>query len=226
MRILVADDDEAIRDLVEAVLRAAGHDVVTAADGLEAWASFERDHPEMLVLDWQMPGLSGVELCEKVRKSATGQHTFILMATARGATDDLRRVLGAGADDYLSKPLTQEALSTRITIAERRMALDLERRQAVDALQRAQWLAGIGETAIAIQHEVNNPLTALLGNVALLEDETMPPAERASCLRTIAEQAVRIGAVVRRLSNLRDPRSVEYIRGSRMIDLSGDSTKS
>jgi two-component system, OmpR family, phosphate regulon response regulator PhoB len=226
MKILVADDDENIRDLVELVLKSAGHDVATAADGLQAWATFERDNPELLVLDWQMPGLSGVELCEKVRRSPTGQHTFILMATARGATDDLRRVLAAGADDYLSKPLSPESLGTRITIAERRMAQDLERRQAVDALQRAQWLAGIGETAIAIQHEVNNPLTALLGNVALLEDETMPQPERAQCLRTIAEQAVRIGAVVRRLSNLRDPRSVEYIRGSRMIDLSGDGTKS
>jgi two-component system, NtrC family, sensor kinase len=81
-------------------------------------------------------------------------------------------------------------------------------------------VAGIGETAIAIQHEVNNPLTALLGNVALLEDDTMTADERSQCLRTIAEQAVRIGAVVRRLSTLRDPRSVEYIRGSRMIDLS------
>ena len=177
----------------------------------------------MLVLDWQMPGLSGVDLCEKVRRSPSGQHTFILMATARGATDDLRRVLAAGANDYLMKPLTPEALATRITIAERHMAVDLERRQAVDALQRAQWLAGIGETAIAIQHEVNNPLTALLGNVALLEDNTMTVEERAQCLRTIAEQAVRIGAVVRRLSTLRDPRSVEYIRGSRMIDLSEKS---
>ncbi|HSY80945.1 MAG TPA: response regulator [Gemmatimonadaceae bacterium] len=223
MKILVADDDEMMRDLVEAVLTNAGHSVVTAADGVEAWAAFEREAPELLVLDWQMPGLSGVDLCEKVRRSPAGQHTFILMATARGATDDLRRVLAAGADDYLSKPLTPETLATRITIAERHMAVDLERRQAVDALQRAQWLAGIGETAIAIQHEVNNPLTALLGNVALLEDNTMTAEERAQCLRTIAEQAVRIGAVVRRLSNLRDPRSVEYIRGSRMIDLSEKS---
>jgi DNA-binding response OmpR family regulator len=224
MKILAADDDEAMRDLVGLVLKSAGHDVATVADGLEAWAAFERDSPELLVLDWQMPGLSGVELCERVRKTAAGQHVFILMCTARGATDDLRRVLAAGADDYIPKPLTPEALATRITIAERRMALDLERRQAVDALQRAQWLAGIGETAIAIQHEVNNPLTALLGNVALLEDDTMTAAERSQCLRTIAEQAVRIGAVVRRLSTLRDPRSVEYIRGSRMIDLSGQES--
>ena len=223
MKILVADDDEAIRDLIEVVLKSAGHDVVTAPDGLEAWAVFERDAPELLVLDWQMPGLSGVDLCEKVRRTPSGQHTFILMCTARGATDDLRRVLAAGANDYLMKPLTPEALATRITIAERHMAVDLERRQAVDALQRAQWLAGIGETAIAIQHEVNNPLTALLGNVALLEDNTMTAEERQQCLRTIAEQAVRIGGVVRRLSTLRDPRSVEYIRGSRMIDLSEKS---
>ncbi len=220
MKILVADDDEDMRALIEVVLASAGHDVACAGDGLEAWAAFEQAPPELVVLDWQMPGLSGVELCERIRQTDAGRHVFILMATARGATDDLQRVLAAGADDYLSKPLTAEALSTRIVIAERRMAGDRARRQAEDALKRAQWLAGIGETAIAIQHEVNNPLTALLGNLALLEDATLTPAERAECVVTITEQATRISAVVRRLSTLRDPRSVEYIRGSRMIDLS------
>jgi signal transduction histidine kinase len=129
-------------------------------------------------------------------------------------------VLDAGADDYLPKPVTPEGLATRVIIGERRMAADRARRAAEDALRRAQWVAGIAETAIAVQHEINNPLTALLGHVALLESGVVPTGEERESIRTIADQATRIAGVVRRLATLRDPRSVEYLEGTRMLDLS------
>ncbi|HWZ58004.1 MAG TPA: response regulator [Gemmatimonadaceae bacterium] len=228
MRVLVADDDDDMRALVAAVLATAGHTVTEAADGAGAWTICERDAPEFVVLDWQMPGLSGIEVCERLRARAAPAGTeadppYVLIVTARGATDDLQRVLDAGADDYLSKPLTAEALATRVIIGERRMAADRARRSAEDALRRAQWVAGIAETAIAVQHEINNPLTALLGNVALLESGVRAsPAEERESMRIIADQATRIAAVVRRLATLRDPRSVEYLRGTRMLDLSSE----
>jgi len=149
----------------------------------------------------------------------------VMMVTARGATADLLRLLDAGANDYLSKPLTPEALRARVVIAERRIAIDQARRAAEEALSRAQWYAGIGETVIAVQHEINNPLTALLGNIALLTTGLPNAADEKECIRVIAEQAMRIATVVRRLGSLREPRSVEYVRGSKMLDLSGqDST--
>ena len=218
MRVLVADDDEDLRALMAAVLAEAGHDVVEVGDGSAAWAAFERDSPELVVLDWQMPGLSGLDVCARI--STSGKGAFVLMVTARGATDDLRRVLDAGADDYLSKPLTPEALATRVVIAERRMAAERARLAAEDALRRAQWLAGIGETAIAVQHEINNPLTALLGHTMLLQSGVVGADEERESIRVIAEQGARIGDVVKRLANLKDPRTVEYLRGTRMLDLS------
>ena len=218
MRVLVADDDEDLRALMAAVLAEAGHDVVEVGDGSAAWAAFERDSPELVVLDWQMPGLSGLDVCARI--STAGKGAFVLMVTARGATDDLRRVLDAGADDYLSKPLTPEALATRVVIAERRMAAERARLAAEDALRRAQWLAGIGETAIAVQHEINNPLTALLGHTMLLQSGVVGADEERESIRVIAEQGARIGDVVKRLANLKDPRTVEYLRGTRMLDLS------
>jgi DNA-binding response OmpR family regulator len=224
MRVLVADDDDDMRALVAAVLAAAGHAVTEVADGAGAWACCEREAPEFLVLDWQMPVLTGIEVCERLRARATpagnAEPPYVLIVTARGATDDLQRVLDAGADDYLSKPITSEALATRVVIGERRMAADRARRTAEDALRRAQWVAGIAETAVAVQHEINNPLTALLGHVALLESGVIAPGEERESIRTIADQATRIAAVVHRLATLRDPRSVEYLRGTRMLDLS------
>jgi C4-dicarboxylate-specific signal transduction histidine kinase len=116
--------------------------------------------------------------------------------------------------------LAPGALQTRMAIAERRMADACAKRATEAALARAQWLAGIGETALAVQHEINNPLTALLGNVALLTHRLATPEEEHECMAVIAEQGMRIAAVVKRLAMLREPKSVEYVRGSRMIDLS------
>jgi CheY-like chemotaxis protein len=179
----------------------------------------------LVVLDWQMPGLSGIEVCERVRGGPAARDTFVLIITARGASADLLRVLDAGADDYLSKPLSPEALKARIIIAERRLTADRARRDAEEALARAQWLAGIGETALALQHEINNPLTALLGNAALITGGLAAPDETDALIRVIAEQATRIAAVVKRLGALREPRSVRYVGASRMLDLSGEGDK-
>jgi two-component system, NtrC family, sensor kinase len=221
MKTLVADDDEAMRALIEAVLTGAGHDVSTAADGTGAWEICERERPPLVMLDWQMPGLSGIEVCERIRASPFARDIFVVMVTARGASDDLHRLLDAGADDYLSKPLSPEAVQTRVMIAERRILADRARQDAEAALARAQWFAGIGETAVAVQHEINNPLAALLGTVALLDNELTGPGEQQQLIGVITAQATRIAAVVKRLSSLTNPRSVEYIPGSRMLDLSG-----
>lgn len=222
MKVLAADDDEAMRLLIEAVLVAAGHQPVLAADGAAAWVAFEREHPPLVLLDWHMPECSGIDLCERIRGSPAARDTFIIMVTARGETADLRRLLDAGADDYVSKPFPPEALMTRLVIAERRLAADRARRAAEEALARAQWLAGIGETALALQHEINNPLAALLGNVALLTAGLATAEEEPGLIKIVAEQATRIGAVVKRLSSLRDPRSVRYVGNSKMLDLSGE----
>ena len=225
MKALVADDDEAMRSLVEAILTDAGHDVITAEDGARAWELFEREHPPLVLLDWQMPGLSGVEVCERIRASEAARDAYrdayVVMVTSRGATADLLRLLDAGADDYVSKPRTPEALRTRVVIAERAIAVDQARRAAEAALARAQWYAGIGETVVAVQHEINNPLAALLGNVALITAGLATPDEEKQCIGVITEQAMRIATVVRRLGSLREPRSVEYVHGSKMLDLSG-----
>jgi DNA-binding response OmpR family regulator len=219
MKVLVADDDEDMRLLLEDVVASCGHDVVSAVDGGDAWAVFEREQPALAILDWDMPGLSGLDVCRRVRESAEGSEAFVVVVTARDGARDLRGVLDAGADDYFSKPISPEHLRARITIAERRIAQDDARRRAEAALARAQWLAGIGETSMALQHEINNPLAALLGHASLIEAGLCEPGEEAELLAVIIEQAHRIAGVVKRLSALRNPESVEYIQGARMIDL-------
>ena len=218
--MILADDTALTRRLLQATLEQRGHAVTALADGAEAWLAFERNPPPLVVLDWQMPGLDGVEICRRIRASGASRDTFVLMVTARDSTDDLARALDAGADDYAMKPITPVHFAARIAIAERRIEQNTARWRAEESLARAQWLSGIGETALAIQHEVNNPLAALITSASvILMDESLPQSLRLD-LESINEQARRIADVVRRLKSLEEPSSVEYITGSRMIDLS------
>jgi CheY-like chemotaxis protein len=226
-RALIADDDEMMRLLIETIAVERGYEVEAAENGAKAGEAFQRERPTLLILDWQMPGMDGLEVCRRVREADPTRATFVIMITARDSDTDLARVLDGGVDDYLSKPFSAEALRARLAIAERRIALETQRRQAEEELARARWLAGIGETTIAVEHEINNPLAALLGSISLLEMSHALDklgAEDRESVNVITKQARRIADVVKRLSKLKNPRSVEYLRGSKMIDLSPGTT--
>ncbi|MGH7689542.1 MAG: response regulator, partial [Gemmatimonadaceae bacterium] len=221
MKVLIADDDETIRVLVSAVMSSLGFDPDIATDGAAAWKLYQEHRYPLMVADIEMPVMDGLELCRKIRAVDERRETFVVVLTGRSTHEDLGQVLEAGADDYMSKPTSPENLRARLVIAQRRMALEAQRRAAEEALAKARWMAGIGETSIALQHEINNPLSALLGHAELLmldeQDQAVEPNEH---IRVIHEQARRIADVVRRLGQLRDPQTVEYVAGSRMLDLS------
>lgn len=220
LKVLIAEDSRITRRLLEVALTERGHSVVGVGDGEAAWTEFERLRPQLVVLDWQMPLLDGLEVCRRIRASAASRDTFVLMVTARDAAEDLAAAMDAGADDYITKPIEAVPFRARITIAERRIELNAARWAAEDQLAQARWLAGIGETTLALQHEINNPLTALLGTAELAAADPLTTPEMRAELITIRDQARRIAAVVRKLSTLQEPRTVEYIRGARMLDLS------
>jgi DNA-binding response OmpR family regulator len=219
MRVLFADDDVIARTLLCAVLSDLGHEVMLAEDGERAWQSFQDEPVPLVVLDINMPGLDGLTVCRLIRDHTAGRETFVIMVTARDGRDDLTAVLAAGADDYVTKPSSPENLRARLEIAGQRIVQNAASRAAEAELARSRWLAGIGETTIAIEHEINNPLSALLGHAELLLMDEGMTAEQMDSLRIIQEQAVRIADVVRRLARLKNPQSVEYLSGSRMLDL-------
>lgn len=220
MNVLLADDDPTMRLLLAGMLERGGHVVtVAAADGQAAWDAYVAAPAPMLILDWEMPRMDGLELCRRIRSSECGDEAFILVITARDTTEDLTAVLDAGADDYMSKPVTPDNLLARLRIAERRIAVNSARRTAESQLRKAQYLAGIGETSLALQHEINNPLAALLSNTSLIEAGMVSASEMQESLATIAQMARRIADVVKKLRQLNNPTSVEYLGNARMIDI-------
>jgi two-component system, NtrC family, sensor kinase len=225
VNVLLADDDPTMRLLLSTMLEQGGHVVtMAAADGQAAWESYVAAPAPLLILDWEMPKMDGLELCRRIRSSDRGDEAFILVVTARDRTEDLTAVLDAGADDYMSKPVTLDNLMARLRIAERRIEVNAARRSAEEKLRKAQYLAGIGETSLALQHEINNPLAALLSNTSLIEAGMVTEAEKDEALVTIAQMARRIAEVVKRLRQLNNPKSVEYLGSARMIDIGPGST--
>ncbi|MEP6992095.1 MAG: response regulator [bacterium] len=220
MRVIFADDDVIARTLTAAVLADLDHEVTVVENGGDAWLAFQAAPAPLVVLDINMPGLDGLEVCRRIRTHEAGRETFVLVVTARDGREDLAAVLEAGADDYVTKPCSPENLRARLEIAERRIAQDRARRAAEAELARARWLAGIGETTIALEHEINNPLSALLGHAELLLMEGSLSEDQLEQLKIIQEQASRIAQVVRRLAKLKNPQSVEYLAGALMLDLS------
>ena len=118
MRILVVDDEPAVRDAVDRALRLDGHEVAVAADGRAPLDAVATAPPDALVLDLLMPRVDGLEVCRRLR--AAGDRTPVLMLTARDAVDDRVAGLDAGADDYLVKPFALEELLARVRALLRR----------------------------------------------------------------------------------------------------------
>jgi diguanylate cyclase (GGDEF)-like protein len=120
MKVLIADDEPVSRRFLESSLRRWGYDVVVASDGLEAMRHLEQpDAPNLLVLDWLMPGLDGAEVCREIRRRKTERYTYVLLLTSKQAKGDVVQGLESGADDYVSKPFDPQELKVRLRTGER-----------------------------------------------------------------------------------------------------------
>ena len=222
MRVIFADDNPVARTLLGAVLEELGHEPMGFEDGQQAWEAYRASPSALVVLDLKMPGLDGLELCRRIRAHEDGDATFILIVTAHDDPGGLKAVLDAGADDYMAKPSSPKNLRARIEIAERRLRTAGALRSAQSDLARARWLAGIGETALAMEREISVPLQSILERSSqLLQDGRFNDDQRDQ-LRIISEQGARLAGVIGRAVNLESPQSVEYLGGARMIDLSGE----
>jgi DNA-binding response OmpR family regulator len=121
MKVLVADDDADLRELIAFTLSQAGYLVIKASDGPAAVRQFAEEVPDLVVLDINMPGLSGFQVCEAIRARS---RVPVMMLTVRGEEEDLVRALGLGADDYLTKPFSPRTLLARIRALLRRAGME------------------------------------------------------------------------------------------------------
>jgi diguanylate cyclase (GGDEF)-like protein len=137
MRVLVADDDAVMRELLREFLRTFNHQCVAVDDGDAAWRHLTEHGADVVISDWLMPGLNGVQLCEQVRSNPQVAYPYFILLTARGDRPDVLTALRAGVDGHLTKPLDPDALEGALIIAERVRGLHLEILEARQALEAA-----------------------------------------------------------------------------------------
>jgi DNA-binding response OmpR family regulator len=148
MRALIADDDKATALIVSRALERCGLAVTVAHDGHAAWDVLSQpDPPEIVVLDWMMPGIEGLELCRRLRAGRTGANLYVILVTSREARADVVSGLDAGADDYVVKPFDVDELRARIRVGMRVVSLQTSLADNVaqlqEALARVKTLSGL-----------------------------------------------------------------------------------
>lgn len=166
MRILVAEDDPVTRRILESTLGKLGWDVITAADGNAAWRVLEtlkgKNAPELVVLDWMMPGLDGIEICRKIRSTPGFELMYIILLTSRTEKEDLAMGLTAGANDYITKPFHPVELQSRVLVGQRMVRLQTslavrihELEEALNEVKRLQGLLPICSYCKKVRDEEN-----------------------------------------------------------------------
>jgi two-component system cell cycle response regulator len=135
-RVLIAEDDAMSRKILQSWLENWGYEVTVAENGAIAWSILQQEHPpELLILDWVMPEIDGMELCRRIRDKQQSPYQYILLVTSRDAKQDVVRGLDAGADDYLTKPLDRNELRARLKVGERILTLQHDLIQAREDLR-------------------------------------------------------------------------------------------
>jgi len=138
LHVLVADDEPVSRTVVGAMLKKAGYPVLFAQDGEQAWKHLNTDDPPPLaLLDWEMPGLQGPDVIERLRARETQTPTCVILLTSRDSSADIVRGLRAGADDYVTKPANEDELIARVNVGAKVVQLQAALADRVRSLEEA-----------------------------------------------------------------------------------------
>jgi two-component system sensor histidine kinase ChiS len=170
MKVLIVEDDTASRIVLEKHLRDWGYEVISAPTGYEAWQIIRDQQPEIVLADWVMPGMDGLELCKKVRSQQNSRYTYIIFLTSKRESEDMITALDAGADDYLSKPLDRDILKSRMAVGARTINYENELEVTYKKLMETAHRAGMAEVAANVLHNVGNALNSINVSAAIVAE--------------------------------------------------------
>ncbi len=136
MRVLIAEDDSVSALLLQRTLERMGHDTTVSTDGLEAWNAYQEGPFSLVITDWMMPSVDGLELCRRIRQSGADSYTYVILLTARTQREDHLEALEAGVDDFLTKPLNQGDLAARMKTAQRILTWEHQLQDVNESLLR------------------------------------------------------------------------------------------
>lgn len=211
-KILVVEDERDTRFILEKLLTKNNFEVLTANNGQEALVALETFEPKVILADWTMPVMDGLELCNQIKNNEKLKIIYYIILTARTSLRDRVTGLDVGADDFLMKPIENQELIARIRSGIRIFNLQRE-------LKSIEHSKAVVELACTIGHKINNPLSSLkLALNDLKENFADKASEQTDEDFQIIQQAIeRIQTFVQQLTRLENPEIINYTDQSKMI---------
>ncbi len=203
-QILLVDDDPSGLRLLERYTQQAGYQALTASSVRDALKLFDQHHPRIVVSDWLMPEIDGLEFCRQIRARSGDRFTFFMILSSNGDMTDVQTAMDAGVDDYLVKPLRRQQLNPRLQVAtrlielesqtEHRLKLESERNNLKESISSMEKVLGI------VAHELRTPLVGIRTlSETLLMPEMSDPVQRENMIGGIRDESVRMAEMVNNL---------------------------
>lgn len=191
MKVLIVEDDSVSSALLEKALIEMGHEVKTAVNGNQALELVNKMPIQLIITDWLMPKMDGLELCQRIREFSDHRYMYIIVLTVKDEKEDMVRMLHSGADDFVSKPFDVDELRARVSTGERIVTLNEKLIQTSEQMQKknntlkatlkrleetqtqmlqSEKMASIGQLAAGVAHEINNPTGFVSSNLKTLYD--------------------------------------------------------
>ena len=213
-QILVVEDEKDTRYILDKLLSKNGYEVVTSINGEEAIEILKQHKPKVIIADWTMPIMDGIELCKILKGDEKYKLIYFIILTARASLKDRVIGLDVGADDFLVKPVDNQELLARIRSGIRIHNLQNE-------LKNIEHNKAIIEMACTIGHKINNPLASLLMSIKNIEDElNSDEKDKFNDDFNITHQSIeKIKFLVNDLIHLQNPDLIEYTPDQKMIKL-------
>ncbi|MEA3207373.1 MAG: two-component system, cell cycle response regulator [Chthoniobacter sp.] len=189
MKVLIADDDDITRLLLSSTLTKLGHDVHEVANGQEAWDAWHSGEFPLIVSDWMMPDLDGLEFCRRIRAARPADYTYVVLLTSLSGKTNYLEAMSAGADDFITKPFEKDAFAARVRVAERILGLhanlraantELERRVRQRTAELESALQARSEFLSRASHELRTPMNHILGFAQILDLDPLNPEQKDS----------------------------------------------
>lgn len=200
-KILIVDDLPLNLDFLEEQLKLLNHEVEKAIDGNHALEQIKTFHPDLVLLDYDMPEKNGVEVLEILRQDETYANLPVIMITAKREHEDRLAGIEAGADDYITKPFHMDEVATRIRSLLR--LRDLQK-QIVDREKRLSQVQGVGQTLVTLAHHINNATQAIAGMAQLCKHAPEDLAQHQHLATISYTQSQKITAVIDSLQEMVD----------------------
>lgn len=234
-RILIVDDNPDNVEVIKYKLQRSNQfelDILEAYSGEDALELAANEELDIVLLDVMMPRMSGFEVCSRIKKLKGEVFLPVILVTAREDLNSKLKGFESGADDYIAKPFEDQELEARIKnmlhikeLQDELRATNEELLKTSRRLVEAERMAAIGEMAASVNHEINNPLCAILLNAQLLREEFGGSlGKTVSRLDKIELNVERIQEITKRIQELKESETTDYVSGEKMIDLKANGS--